>query len=472
MENFIWSLLLGICLTSTTQAIENPRPNIIWIVIDDAGADFGCYGDRYARTPNIDRLATQGVRFTNAFTHSPVCAPSRSGLITGIYPTTLGTHHMRSQLVNPPETFTSVLRKAGYYVIWPGKTDFNFAAQDSSNTTSNVNFAPVGSFDSRDDWTNNIPSRQPFFAYINLSQPHESQIRLPADRFAQVTERLKPEDHHDPSAVKVPPYYPDTPEVRQDLSRYYDLLTVIDYRVGDILTKLDNEKLRDNTIVFLFSDHGRGMPRAKRWLYDSGIRIPLIVRWPGQLSAGTVERNLISLIDFAPTMLAVAGIKAPARFQGSAFLPKGRANPTRYVFAARDRMDETFDRIRAVSDGRFKYIRNFFPNLPYSQRIDYNEQNPTMQVWRRLNTEGRLTGPARLFFADSKPKEELYDTAADPHEIKNLAPDPKYRRTLAEMRLVLDRWILDTKDMGSISEREMIKRGIVRDVLSQYEQRK
>lgn len=445
------------------------RPNIVWLVLDDASPNLGCYGDSFARTPNMDRLAREGMRFTSAFTHAPVCAPSRSGLITGMYPTAIGSMHMRSQLVNPPETFTALLRAAGYHVVWPGKTDFNFAPPEGAAT---ANYAPAGAFDSKKDWVaEGLPAERPFFAFLNIGVTHEGMIRSAPEQFAKLTARLKPEERHDPAKVFVPPYYPDAPEVRKDLAHYYDLMTAADYIIGDILRTLDERKLAGNTIVFLFSDHGRGMPRAKRWIYDSGMRVPLIVRWPGHIKPRGVNDDLISFIDFAPTILRLAGAEVPARMQGQVFLGP-EAKRRRYIFAARDRMDETFDRIRAARDKRFKYIRNFHPELPYAQRIATNEQSPTMQAWRRLNAAGQLTGAAKLFFALAKPPEELYDTAADPFEVRNLAGDPKYQAKLRELRGQLDKWIVETGDLGEVSERELIRRGIVRDLLREYEKRR
>ncbi len=214
------------------------------------------------------------------------------------------------------------------------------------------------------------------------------------------------------------------------------------------------------------------MPRAKRWLYDSGIKVPLIIRWPSKLKAGSVRDELVSFIDFAPTMLSIAGAEIPQRMQGQVFLGPQRAKDRAYTYAARDRMDEVFDRIRAVRDRRFKYLRNFRPDLPYAQRLAYNEENLTMQAWRRLSEAGKLSGAPALFFAPTKPKEELYDTLADPDEVNNLATDPKYQQVLLKLRATLDRWITGTKDLGEIPEEELIKRGIVVDVLKDYAKRK
>jgi N-sulfoglucosamine sulfohydrolase len=473
-----WLLFLLICpalsysgdqARVSAQGEKQTAPNIIWLVLDDASENLGCYGDPQAITPQMDRLAKEGVRFTRAFAHAPVCAPSRSGLITGMYPTTLGSHHMRSRLIAHPEVFTSLLRKSGYYVAWPGKTDFNFDGAPKEPLSQPVMVPmPEGGLDSNANWLTQPPPRQPFFAYLNLGITHESQVRGDAALHARNTARLKPGERHDPAQMKIPAYYPDAPEIRKDLAQYYDLMTAADYQVGEVLAWLEKNKLAENTVVILFADHGRGMPRAKRWLYDSGIKVPLIIRWPTRLKAGSVRDDLVSFIDFAPTMLSLAGAEIPQRMQGQVFLGPQRARDREYIYAARDRMDEVFDRIRAVRDRRFKYLRNFRPDLPYAQRLAYNEENPTMQAWRRLSEAGKLTGPAALFFAPVKPEEELYDTLADPDEVNNLATDPKYQKVLLKMRAALDRWIIGTKDLGEIPEEELIKRGIVVDVLKDY----
>jgi uncharacterized sulfatase len=434
------------------------RPNIVWIIGEDTGAELGCYNDRYAFTPNLDRLASQGARFTRAFSHAPVCAPSRSGLISGIYPTSVGTHHMRSKLVSPPPTFTSCLRKAGYYVAWSGKTDFNFDI-------------PRDAFDSMQNWVKRIPE-QPFFACINLFSPHESRIRAPKEKFETEIARLTTEERHDPAQAPLPPYYPDTPEVRRDVANYYDLVTAMDYEVGDILNELERQGAADNTIVFFFGDHGRGLPRAKRWVYDSGIHVPLLVRWPRHIKPGTVREELVSLIDFAPSVLSLAGVEIPKAMQGQVFLGPHMAPPRQHVVAARDRMDEAFDRIRAVRDKRYKYIRNFHPELSRAQPIASLEETPTMRVWRRLHAEGRLNGPHSLFFDPTKPAEELYDLDTDPHEIKNLADSPEHQRKLTQLRSTLDQWIAETKDLGAVPEIELIGRGLVKNVVKEYTRRK
>lgn len=484
---FVTSLFIAPLLVAAEQ-----RPNIVWIVGEDMGPELGCYGDAQAITPNMDRLAREGARFTRCFTHAPVCAPSRSGLITGQYPTTIGTHHMRSKLIAPPATFTSLLRQAGYFVSWPGKTDFNFDV-------------PKDAFDSTVDWWSpsngaaakgkkkqgkpgSLKSHQPFFAYANFTDSHESSIRM-MDKFTNLTANLKPEERHDPAKMSVPPYHPDAPEVRRDLANYYDLVTAVDHKVGVVLKFLETQGLTDNTVVILTGDHGRGLSRSKRWVYDSGTHVPLIVRWPGKIKPGTVRDELVSFIDFAPTALALAEVQSPKSkiqnpipgsaaasalyppMQGIVFLGP-QTQQRQYVFSARDRMDETYDRIRSVRSKQFRYIRNFEPQLPYAQRIAYGEEMPTMQVWRRLNGQGKLNDAQKLFFAPTKPKEELYDCDADPHQIHNLADSPRHQAVLKELRAALDEWITQTQDLGAVPEPDLIKRGLVRDVADRYAGRK
>jgi uncharacterized sulfatase len=454
LSQLFWVLSCGLAALASASGAP---PNIVWIVGEDMGPELGCYGDPQALTPNMDRLAAEGARFTRCFTHAPVCAPSRSGLITGRYPTTIGTHHMRSKLIAPPPAFTTWLRRAGYFVAWPGKTDFNFDV-------------PGDAFDSTADWTKR-PPRQPFFAYINFVDSHESSIRM-ADKYKTFTAGLAAREFHQPSKMSVPPYHPDTPEVRRDLANYYDLVTAVDHKVGQVLRALEAQGVAQNTVVFLTGDHGRGLPRSKRWVYESGTHVPLLVRWPGTIKPGSLREDLVSFIDFAPTVLALAGVEIPPSLQGQVFLGPKAAPERKYVFAARDRMDETFDRIRAVRNQRYRYIRNFHPDLPYAQRIAYGEEMPTMQVWRRLNEQGKLSGPQKLFFAPAKPAEELYDLDADPHEIQNLAGSAEHTGVLKELRAALDQWLDQTHDLGAVPEAELVRKGLVRDVLGTYAERK
>ncbi|MBI1928580.1 sulfatase-like hydrolase/transferase [Candidatus Poribacteria bacterium] len=426
------------------------RPNILWISLEDTTPRFGCYGDPIARTPHIDRLAASGRRFPNAFSTAGVCAPSRSAIITGMYQTSIGTHHMRTTHTNrytpemptpysavPPhyvKTFTEYLRAVGYYCTNNSKTDYQFPS-------------PITAWDECSDeahWRNRADG-QPFFSVFNPTVTHESGM-WPRDDRSLIT---------DPSAVKLPPYLPDTPKAREALARHYDNLALADERVGQILNELRADGLTENTIVFLWSDHGEGLPRGKRWPYDAGIRIPLLVRWPGQLEPGSVCEDLVSLIDLGPTVLSLAGIEVPSHLQGQPFLGP-RATQREYVFATRDRYDESYDMVRAVRDKRYKYIRNFYPEKPYLLWIPYRNRHPVMQEIWRLHAEGKLEGPQQLLFRQCRPVEELYDLENDPYELHNLANAPEHRSTLIRMRKALDDWRNEYGDMGEISEEQIV----------------
>lgn len=437
-------------------AAPAPRPNVVFVVAEDLSPTLGCYAHPDGRTPHLDKLATQGARFTRAFTHAPVCAPSRSGLITGMYPTSMGSHHMRSKLVTPPPLWADELRKAGYFFAWPGKTDFNFDP-------------PKGWADTTVDWTKKpdvLPKDRPFFAYANFSVCHESQARAKPEVHAKNTARLTPGQRHDPATVRLPPYYPDTPAVRQNVAQHHDTVSAMDHQVGDVLKLLDDRGWAENTVVVFFGDHGWGLPRGKRWPYDSGARVPLLVRWPGKVAAGGVRDDLVCFLDLGPTVLSLAGVTPPARLQGRVMLGDKTAPPPDYVVTCRDRMDEAEDRVRSLRGERFRYVRNFRPELPYFQYVNYLDEMPITKEWRRLAFAGGLTPVQKQWFARTKPAEELYDTAADPHEVANLAADPKHAATLAAMRAALDKWAADTNDLGAVPEPELIRRGVVKDVLS------
>ncbi len=441
--------LLAICVSGFHSIFAAEGPNILWISLEDISPDLGCYGDAYAVTPNIDRLAAEGCRYTHVFTHAGVCAPSRSGIITGMYPCSIGTHYMRCKGVPPPfvKCFTEYLRAAGYYCTNDSKTDYNFDA-------------PVTAWDENRKgahWRARPTKDTPFFAVINLTTTHESQIRLPEAQLEARRKTLSPEELHDPAKAPLPPYYPDTPVVRRDMANYYDNLTFTDKEVGRILQQLDDDGLAESTIVFCWGDHGRGLPRHKRWIYDSGIRVPLVIRWPGHLKPGSVSDELVAFVDFAPTLISLAGLDTPDHLQGIPFLGPKKAAPRPYIYAARDRMDETLDIIRAVRDKRWKYIRNYRPDLPYSQPIAYMDEMPTTKEWRRLAGEGRLAGPQALFFAATKPVEELYDTESDPHEIQNLTADPRHAATLARLRLAHEAWRDAIGDLGLIPEADLME---------------
>ena len=450
--------LLGAVLLALLPALvvaqEKPKPNFLWITLEDISPNLGCYGDKYAHTPSMDALAARGVRYTSAFATIGVCAPSRSTLITGVYAPSLGTHPMRCQgdLPDGVQCFSRYLREAGYYCTNNVKTDYNFKHPRESWDENSKN----AHYKNRD-------KDQPFFAIFNLTTCHESQIRLPEPEHQRRMATLPAAARHDPAKAELPPYHPDTPEVRQDWARYADMISFTDRRVGELLHELEEAGLAENTIVFVFSDHGAGIPRSKRWLYDSSLRVPFIVHVPQNFqhlapaeAGGTVDR-LISLVDVAPTMLSLAQIQPPAHMQGVAFLGQHAAAPREHVFGHRDRMDERTDMIRAVRDGRYKYIRNYYPQRPYfhEQFLNYANEMPSLRVWQKLSREGKLEGPSTLYMGHDKPTEELYDTEADPHEINNLASAPEHQKTLERLRSELDHWQSQIIDLGLLPEADL-----------------
>lgn len=439
------------------QGVAADRPNILWITCEDISPDLGCYGVDQARTPNLDRFATQSVRYTHAFAPIGVCAPSRSTIITGMWPPSIGTQHMRCLGVLPEgvRCFPAYLRDAGYYCSNNVKTDYNLRHPDDTWDESSP----------RAHWRNR-KAGQPFFAIFNFTTTHESQIRQPEESYKQRVAELAPSEIHDPARVPLPPYHPDTPAVRIDWARYHDMITLMDRQVGKVLKELEDDGLADETIVFFYSDHGAGMPRGKRWLYDSSVRVPMMIRFPEKhrglapAEPGTTTDRLVSFVDLGPTVLSLAGVGLPGHFQGVPFLGKSAGEPRRYVHGFRDRMDERYDLIRMARDHRFKYIRNYRPELPYfgTQVISYMYEMPTMKDWQRLADEGRLQGPPALWMQSRKPVEELYDTEADPWEVRNLAGDPAYRRELDRLRGELDRWIREIVDLGFLNEADLRSR--------------
>lgn len=445
-----------LCLFAPLAFAAGNRPNIVWLSAEDISPHLGCYGDPHAITPRLDRLAGEGVRFTNAFTTAGVCAPCRSGIITGIYQTTLGTQHMRCRAKLPPEIkpFPTYLRQAGYYCTNNSKEDYQFVT-------------PKGSWDDSSKtahWRNRPRADQPFFAVFNFNGCHESGIANDA-KYKQVTKELSPEQRQDAAALTTfPPYYPDTPTAREDWKRNYELITAMDAWAGGLIDQLKQDGLYDDTIVFFWSDHGIGLPRAKRWLYDSGTHIPLIVRIPekyrsgGQGVPGSVSDRLVSSIDFGPTVLRLAGVEIPPHVQGQPFLGTDLPPERRYVYGARDRMDERYDIIRMVRDKRFKYLRNYEPLKTYYQYMNTAERGRTMAEMRRLHTAGKLPEPADRYFAPTKPVEELYDTEVDPHELNNLAGQQEYAETLQRMRSAHRDWVKETKDLGLVAEPILVER--------------
>jgi len=431
------------------QTIER-RPNILWISTEDLSPHLGCYGDELAKTPNIDKLASQGIRYTNVFTTAAISAPCRAGIITGMYQTSIGCMHMRTtsyrrSVENPVQytavpphyvkTFTEYLRTNGYYCTNNSKTDYQFAEDPVPES--------IWDESSKNAHYKNRPDKnQPFFAVFNYTGTHESQNWDISD--------VKT----DPNQIKVPPYYPDTDIVRRNLAKMYDNTARLDSVVGRLLNELEKEGLADNTIVFFWGDHGDGLPRAKRWLYDSGLNIPLIIRFPDKRNAGSVNNDLISSIDFGPTVLSLSGVTVPVHMQGRPFLGSQKAEPRKYVFAARDRVDESYDMIRSVRSKEYLYIQNYYPNEPFHIWVPYLNRMPIMQEVMRLDAEGKLNAYQKKWMADSRPPEELYDVKADPFQLNNLAEIPKYKNVLDEMRKEQKQWREETKDMGLLNEPE------------------
>jgi len=428
------------------------RPNILWLSFEDSSPMLGCYDDPHAITPHADAFSKQGVRFTRAYSVAGVCAPSRSGIITGMYPTTLGSMNMRSSVKLGPDIrcFPEYLRIAGYYCTNNAKTDYNFAV-------------PRGAWNEngpKAHWRNREPG-QPFFAVFNQEVTHESRyLRRGAEHDADIA-RLKPNQRQDPAKLTtLPPFYPDTAETRRDWANVYECLTAMDYWLQDRLKEIAAAGLENDTIVFLWGDHGVGLPRSKRWLYESGTRVPLMVRVPeawrtaGQAAPGSESATLVSLIDLGPTVLNLVGLPVPSNMQGQPFLgPK--VKPREYIYGIRDRMDERYDMVRSVRDARYRYLRNFEPTRPYYQHMNTPEQGATMREIRRTQADGTLPAAAALFAGTHKPVEELYDIDKDPHEIHNLAQDPGHRAVLDRLRAAQRQWALDTRDLGLMPEAEL-----------------
>jgi arylsulfatase A-like enzyme len=428
------------------------QPNVLWILGDDLGVGLSCYGDRVVRTPNVDRLANEGVRFTQFHTTAPVCSASRSGFNVGMYQIATGTHNHRSHrkdvypLPAPARLITDRFRERGYFtcnvldiapgVRGTGKTDFNFQ----------IDHKP---FDGT-HWSQRKPG-QPFYGQINFQAPHKGAAFVAARKQQKVL--------IDPKKVELPPYYPDHPVVRDEVANYLDAVQHWDYQVGVVMEQLKKDNLLDNTVIIAFGDNGRCLLRGKQWLYDYGTRVPMIIRWPGVVKPGTVRDEPCTALDMNATSLYAAGIDIPKEYHGRSLLGPA-AKPRDYIFTARDRCDMTVDRIRAVRDRRYKYIRNFMPERPYTQWNEYIEkQYPTLGVILEQHKAGKLNAVQSLWTAPRKPDVEFYDTQSDPFEVKNLAKSPQHKKLVADFGKRLDNWLKEMDDKGAIREsRETIER--------------
>ena len=450
--------LLGFMLSISGSFAQPTPPNIVWIVVEDMSPEhLEVYGGTGGKTPHLNALAKESVQYMNAFSTAGVCAPSRAALITGAYQTSIGAQHMRTLAASavasdayPPgfkgysvvlpegmKPYPLLLREAGYYTSNNSKEDYQFL----SPVTLWDESSPKAHYRNRPD------KNQPFFSIFNFVTTHESQV------WARAKEPLKV----DPAKVKLPPLYPDDSISRYVMARFITNVMTMDDQVGEVIRQLKEDGLYDNTIIFFYSDHGDGLPYVKRELYDRGLRVPLLIKAPF-LKSGTRNEELVSFVDMAPTLMSLAGIKIPEYMQGQAYLGEQKStNPRKYIYAARDRMDSEYDRVRAVSDGRFKYIRNYMPEKPNYQNVRFRLQNPLMPHLLKLHQEGKLNENQSRWFATSKPVEELYDTQADPYEFKNLVSDPAFSEKLMELRKAHEQWIADYGDMGAVNEMEMAR---------------
>lgn len=447
---FVWV----VCMTCTQAQDKADQPNILWIVSEDNSPFIGAYGDEFATTPHIDQLAREGVLYENAFASAPVCAPSRSTLITGVYPVSMGTQHMRSTYPIPEmiKFYPKYLRSAGYYTTNNSKKDYNTSDQpgawdESSNKATYLN--------RKDD--------QPFFAIFNIGISHESSIHdsIPAENL-----------RHDPEEVPIPAYHPRTSAMKHDWAQYYDKMEDMDARVGELLADLEASGEADNTIVFYYSDHGGILGRSKRFLFESGMRIPLIIRFPEKYrdlapgSVGTRTDRLVSFIDFPPTILSLAGLSIPDYMQGTAFLGAQKGSDEEYAFGFRGRMDERIDMSRTARDEKFRYTRNFMPQKIYGQYLEYLWRAPSMASWAKAFDDGKLNETQSRFF-EPKPVEELYDITNDPDNIHNLADDPAYKNVVNRMSKATMDWMVDIRDVGLIPE-AMIERITEQTTMYEY----
>lgn len=454
------------------------KPNILWLVTEDMGAYIPPFGDETVSTPNLSRLANEGVIYPNVYSTSGVCAPSRAALATGMYPSSIGANHMRVnsymketglpayEAVPPSDVkmISELLRMKGYYCSNNYKEDYQFKA-------------PVTAWDESSPYAHwrNRKKNQPFFSVFNFTDTHESGLFEPYGfrhietrhyhagdtaytwKPDRMSEKETPVHLPKNTNFKIPPYLPDTPVVRNDMWKLYNNIAEMDRQVGAVLKQLEDDGLLENTIVFFYGDHGGPLPREKRLIYDSGLNTPLIIRFPNKKNAGTKDGQLISFVDFAPTLLSLIGEKPLSSMQGQSFLGKYKANTKRkYIHAAADRFDEVTDAIRAVRDQKFKYIKNYRPNQGYYLPLAYREQIPSMKELLRLRDEGKLNAVQMQWFRNSKPEEELFDCEADPYELNNLAKNPAYKKQLSTMRTEMQTWLTSVNDKPNLPEKQLI----------------
>jgi arylsulfatase A-like enzyme len=440
-----WIAALIACCCSLACRADD-RPNIVWIIVEDMSAHFSCYGETTIRTPNVDRMAAEGVRFDKAFVTAPICSISRSALITGMYQTSIGAQNHRSgrgvEKIHLPagvKLIPQLFKEAGYHT---SNGSLRSKGKGIAKTDYNFEWDPSAVYDGN-DWSARKPG-QPFFTQVQLSGG-KYRGDGSTDKWAQQAKK-ELGSNTDPAAVKLPPYYPNHPVILQDWANYLDTVRKTDQEVGQILDRLRAEGVLDRTVVFFITDHGVSHARGKQFLYDEGTRIPFVVRGPG-IPRGVVRGDLIEHIDMAAMSLALAGIPIPSNVQGRNALAADY-QPRRHVFAARDRADETVDHIRMVRSDRYKYIRNYLPDRPHLQPNNYKDNKAILQAIRQWEQAGKLDAAQSLVTAKTRAPEELYDLAADPWEIRNLAGDPAHRATLESMRAAHEQWVKDTGDRG------------------------
>ncbi len=453
----LWAWCLGVgLLIAASVGVLAAGPNILWITAEDMSPTLGCYRDPDARTPHIDRFATQGVRYTHAFATAPVCSPSRACLINGLAAPSQGAQHMRSSFPIPTymKGFPSFLRERGYYTSNNVKTDYNSAQWKEITASSWDESSSTAHWRKRDE------AEQPFFSVFNLMTSHQSRTMVwPYERFVtEVQSQLAPEEIHDPETVVVPPYYPDTPVIRKTLARYHDCVTAMDKEVGAILQQLEEDGLAEDTIVFFYSDHGSGLPRHKRALLESGMRVALIIRFPEKYqhlafaNPGSWTDRLVSFDDFGPTVLSLTETPIPRYMEGKPFLGTAAVPGRQYVFGHRDRVDEAHDLARSVRDRRYRYIRNYMPHLGYHQPTAWPDLGEIRHEIYAHAKEGVMTAAQAHYAGASRPLEELYDCVADPLNLVNLASAPAHRGALGKLRAVLENHLVESRDLGFLPE--------------------
>ncbi len=465
------ALLVAVLSGSALSAESRPPTNIVWIIVEDMSANFGCYGEKTIATPNVDRLAREGIRFTNAVVTAPVCSAARSALITGMYQSSIGAHHHRSgrgvekiRLPDHVRTVPRLFKNAGYLVLNLSIQEFAGPSPNESRAAArtrgqgkNGTRVRIAKTDYNFEWDaddfdhthwSSRPEGQPFFAQVQL---RGGKLRGGGDgkRWPKTVEKTLGSTTP-ASAVRLPPYLPADPVIVEDWRQYLDAVRFTDHEVGRIVERLRESGELERTYIFFITDHGISHVRNKQFCYDGGVHIPFVVRGPG-LEPGTTREDPVEHIDLAATSLGLAGVAIPGWMQARNVLAKNY-RPRTFAFSARDRCDETVDRIRSVRSGRYKYIRNFYPKRPYLQPNRYKDNKPILKAMRRLHAAGELNAERARIMAESRPPEELYDLRDDPHEGKNLAASVEHRPQLERMRAALDDWIRATKDRAESPE--------------------